>query len=45
MTCCSLPQSDLILQMQDEDEVYIKQFGDSFAKEGVEWGGFLIEDD
>lgn len=31
--------------MQDEDEVYLKQWGETFEGGGVEWGGFLPEDD
>ncbi|CAM9458371.1 unnamed protein product [Discosporangium mesarthrocarpum] len=45
LTCCSYPRSDLTLQLQDEDEVYIRQWGETFEGGGVEWGGFLPEDD
>ena len=45
LTCCSLPRSDIVCEMQDEDEVYVKQWGETFESGGVEWGGFLPEDD
>ncbi|CAM9888393.1 unnamed protein product [Ascophyllum nodosum] len=45
LTCCSYPISDLVLELQEEDEVYIRQFGESFEGGGVEWGGFLPEED
>mmetsp|Transcript_4241 Transcript_4241/g.14409 ORF Transcript_4241/g.14409 Transcript_4241/m.14409 type:complete len:200 (-) Transcript_4241:57-656(-) len=45
LMCCSLPRGDVELEVQDEDEVYIKQFGSTFDYDGSEWGGFLIEDD
>eukprot|EP01041_Mallomonas_annulata_P009013 gene9013-18667_t len=37
LTCCALPRSDLVLELQDEDEVYIQQWGESFAQGGVEF--------
>ncbi len=45
LTCCSLPRSDIVCELQDEDEVYIQQWGETFESGGVEWGGFLPEDD
>lgn len=45
LTCCSLPRSDLTVQLQTEDEVYIKQWGETFEAGGVEWGGFIPEED
>jgi ferredoxin len=45
LTCSSCPRSDVVLRLQDEDEVYKKQWGKSFEGGGVEWGGFLPEDD
>jgi ferredoxin len=45
LTCSSCPRSDVVLQLQDEDEVYKKQWGESFEGGVVEWGGFLPEDD
>ncbi|CEL97897.1 unnamed protein product [Vitrella brassicaformis CCMP3155] len=30
LTCVSYPRSDVVLELQDEDEVYKKQFGDTF---------------
>lgn len=45
LTCCSLPESDLICELQDEDEVYIKQWGESFESGGVEWGGVFPDED
>ena len=45
LSCCSLPRSDIVCTIQDEDEVYIKQWGETFESGGVEWGGFLPEDD
>lgn len=45
LLCVSYPQSDLHCVLQDEDEVYVKQFGSSFESGGVEWGGVLPEDD
>lgn len=45
LLCVSYPQSDLHCVLQDEDEVYVKQFGSTFESGGVEWGGVLPEDD
>jgi len=45
LLCCSYPRSDLVVEVQKEDEVYRKQWGDTFESGGVEWGGFLPEDD
>ncbi|CAN8062843.1 unnamed protein product [Agarophyton chilense] len=45
LLCVSYPMSDIHCVLQDKDEVYIKQFGSSFEGGGVEWGGFMPEDD
>ena len=45
LTCCSFPRSDLVCELQDEDETYIKQWSEGFEGGGIEWGGFLPEDD
>ncbi|CAM9585394.1 unnamed protein product [Phaeothamnion confervicola] len=45
LLCCSYPRADVVCELQKEDEVYEKQFGDSFEEGGVEWGGFLPEED
>ena len=45
LLCCTYAKSDLVVELQDEDEVYIKQWGDSFESGGVEWGGVLPEED
>ena len=45
LTCCALPRSDLVCELQDEDETYVKQWSEGFEGGGVEWGGFLPDDD
>jgi ferredoxin len=45
LSCCTLPKSDLRLELQEEDEVYVRQWSEGFEGGGVEWGGFLPEDD
>lgn len=46
LTCCAYPTTDnLVLQMQSEDNMYIKQWSEGFEGGGVEWGGFLPDDD
>ncbi|KAK4526853.1 hypothetical protein GAYE_SCF28MG4771 [Galdieria yellowstonensis] len=45
LLCVSYPKSDVEVILQDEDEVYCQQFGDSFESGGVEYGGILPEDD
>jgi ferredoxin len=45
LLCVSYPRSDIDCQLQNEDEVYVKQFGSSFESGGVEWGGVMPEDD
>lgn len=45
LSCCAYPQSDLVLELQKEDEMYIRQWSEGFEGGGVEWGGFLPEDD
>jgi ferredoxin len=45
LSCCSYPRSDLVCELQSEDEMYIRQWSEGFEGGGVEWGGFLPEDD
>lgn len=45
LTCCSFPRSDLICELQDEDETYIKQWSEGFEGGGIEWGGLLLDED
>mmetsp|Transcript_11452 Transcript_11452/g.19974 ORF Transcript_11452/g.19974 Transcript_11452/m.19974 type:complete len:216 (-) Transcript_11452:300-947(-) len=44
LLCVGYPLSDLVVETQDEDEVYEKQFGQYFAKGQVVDGGFLLDD-
>jgi ferredoxin len=45
LTCVSYPRSDIVCELQDEDEMYVKQWGEGFEGGGVEWGGVLPDDD
>jgi ferredoxin len=45
LSCCAYPRSDIICELQDEDEMYIKQWSEGFEGGGIEWGGFLPDDD
>jgi len=45
LLCVSYPRSDVEVTLQDIDEVYCRQFGDTFEQGGVEWGGFLPEEE
>ncbi|KAJ1428517.1 2Fe-2S ferredoxin-type domain-containing protein [Ochromonadaceae sp. CCMP2298] len=45
LTCVSMPRSDMVIELQDEDEMYVKQWSDGFEGGGTEWGGFLPDDD
>lgn len=45
LLCVSRPRSDITCVLQQEDEVYVKQFGSSFEAGGVEWGGVLGPDE
>ncbi|GJQ11893.1 hypothetical protein GpartN1_g3684.t1 [Galdieria partita] len=45
LLCVSYPKSDVEVVLQEEDEVYRRQFGDSFESGGVEYGGIIPEDD
>ncbi|CAM9257934.1 unnamed protein product [Ectocarpus sp. 8 AP-2014] len=45
LTCCSYPKSDLVVRLQEEDDVYMKQFGNDFEGGGVEWGGVFLDED
>ena len=44
LLCVSYPRSDLVVETQDEDEVYELQFGRYFGKGKVRFG-FPIEDE
>jgi ferredoxin len=44
LLCVSYPQSDLVVETQDEDEVYELQFGRYFGKGKVRFGLPLDED-
>jgi ferredoxin len=44
LLCVSYPRSDLILETQDEDEVYELQFGRYFARGKVKFGLPLDEE-
>ena len=45
LTCATYPRSDLILELQDEDETFIKQWSEGFEGGGVEWGGVFMDED
>jgi hypothetical protein len=46
LTCCSYPSKDnIVLELQSEDKMYIKQWGESFEGGGKEWGGFFMDED
>lgn len=45
LSCCAFPRSDLVCELQDEDFMYIKQWGEGFEGGGVVWGGVLPDDD
>jgi ferredoxin len=45
LTCSAYPRSDMVIELQDEDETYVKQWSDGFEGGGTEWGGFLPDDD
>lgn len=45
LTCVSMPKSDIVAELQDEDETYIKQWSEGFEGGGIEWGGVLPDDD
>lgn len=45
LLCVSYPRSDVVCELQDEDEVYLAQFGDTFEAGGVEWGGVMADID
>jgi len=44
LLCVSYPLSDLVVETQDEDEVYELQFGRHFARGKVRFGLPLDED-
>lgn len=45
LSCCAYPRSDIECELQDEDEMYIRQWGEGFEGGGVAWGGFVPDDD
>lgn len=45
LSCCAYPRSDIVCELQSEDEMYIKQWSEGFEGGGVQWGGFLPDDD
>jgi ferredoxin len=45
LSCCTYPRSDIVCELQDEDEMYIKQWSESFEGGGVEWGGVFMDED
>ncbi len=45
LTCCAYPKSDLVCELQDEDETFVKQWSEGFEGGGVEWGGFFLDED
>ena len=45
LLCCSMPRSDIVVELQDEDEMYIRQWSEDFEGGGVEWGGFFLDED
>ena len=45
LTCCSYPRSDIVCVLQDEDEMYVRQWSEGFEGGGVEWGGFFLDED
>ena len=44
LLCVSYPRSDLVVETQDEDEVYDLQFGRYFGRGRTRWGLPLDED-
>ena len=46
LTCCSYPSRDnLVLELQTEDNMYIRQWSEGFEGGGKEWGGFFMDED
>jgi ferredoxin len=45
LSCAAYPRSDLILQLQSEDEAYIRQWSEGFKNGSVEWGGVFMDED
>ena len=45
LMCCAMPRSDLTLVLQDEDEMYQRQWAEGFEGGGTEWGGFFLDED
>ena len=44
LLCVSYPRTDLVVETQDEDEVYDLQFGRYFGRGKIRWGLPLDED-
>lgn len=45
LLCCAMPRSDVVVELQDEDEMYVRQWSDGFEGGGVEWGGVFLDED
>lgn len=45
LLCVSYPQSDVECTLQNEDEVYVAQFGSSFESGGIEMGSIIPDED
>jgi ferredoxin len=45
LSCCAYPLSDIVCELQSEDEMYLKQWSEGFEGGGVEWGGFFLDED
>ena len=45
LLCCAMPRSDVVVELQDEDEMYKRQWSEGFEGGGVEWGGVFMDED
>ena len=45
LSCCSYPRSDIVCELQSEDETFVKQWSDYFESGGVEYGGVFLDED
>ena len=45
LLCCAMPRSDIVVELQDEDEMYVRQWSEGFEGGGGEWGGVFIDED
>lgn len=43
LLCVAYPRSDIVCELQNEDEVYERQFGSTFEAGGIEWGGVMAD--